>query len=63
MHLKKTIKHSDGSYTIEGEYTKEEIDLIILAGLNTLYQAGALPMIKLDETDLAKYAPYKDETQ
>lgn len=42
MKVDKTIEMPDGSLTFQGELKAEELDMVIMYGLNTLLALGAL---------------------
>lgn len=63
MHIKKTIEGPDGIFEINGEFTAEEIAIILEVGLNTLYATGALPFTAINKEKLAQIAPYSEEPQ
>lgn len=42
MKVNKTIEMPDGSLTFQGELTAQELDTVIMYGLNTLLALGAL---------------------
>lgn len=63
MDVKKVIKTKDGTVTFKGSLTAEEHEFVLAVGLNTLMEAGALPMQLADEDDLADYIPGEDSIQ
>ena len=54
---------SDGSFEIDGNFSAEEVSVILEVGLNALYQAGALPLMAIDKQELAKVQPFSGEIQ
>lgn len=59
MKVKKTIELEDGTYEIDAEFNKEEMDSIIEIGLNVLLAHGALPFqpSEEDEDTFVVYPP------
>lgn len=55
MRVTKTIETKDGTFHVEAEFSKDEIDLIIEAGLSYLYQTGALPFTAIEDGEEARY--------
>jgi len=49
MFIKKTINTEEGEISFEGEVSEETLDIIIEAGLLTLFDAGLLPFATLDD--------------
>jgi hypothetical protein len=49
MHIKKTLEGPEGTFEFEGELSPGEVTVVIEAGLNTLFQAGALPFTHRSE--------------
>jgi hypothetical protein len=43
MQLKRRIETPDGTFEVDATFTKEEMDVIVDVGLNTMLQAGAIP--------------------
>lgn len=58
MDVKKVLKTKHGTVTFKGELSNEEHEFVLAVGLNTLMEAGALPMQVAD--DLANF-PGSDE--
>ena len=63
MAIHKILKTKDGTVTFKGSLTSEEHEYILAVGLNTLLEAGALPMQVADEEDLADYIPGENPVQ
>jgi hypothetical protein len=63
VHIKKTIEHPDGSFEINGDFSADEIKVILEVGLNSLYQAGALPIMAINMKDVSKFMPFSKEEQ
>jgi hypothetical protein len=57
VNLKKIVQTDAGVFIVEGEFSPEEMEVIIDAGLNTLIKHGALPFIALDAQDTYKVIP------
>jgi hypothetical protein len=53
MKVEKTIELPDGSLTFQGELTAQELDTVIMYGLNTLLALGALKptVVEVDDED------------
>ena len=55
MEVKKVIKNKYGEVTFKGTLSPEEHEYVLAVGLNTLMEAGALPIQEEewpDDTDL-----------
>ena len=63
MDVKKVLKTKDGTVTFKGSLSAEEHEFVLAVGLNTLMEAGALPMQLADEEDLADYIPGESPVQ
>lgn len=63
MDVKKVLKTKDGTVTFKGSLSPEEHEFVLAVGLNTLMEAGALPMQMADEEDLADYIPGESPVQ
>ena len=64
MDVKKVIKTKKGEVTFKGTLSPEEHEYVLAVGLNTLMEAGALPMqIIDDEDDYKKFPPQDNEEQ
>ena len=61
MEIRKVLKTKHGEVTFKGTLSQEEHEFVLAVGLNTLMEAGALPMqVADDEDDLANF-PGSDE--
>ena len=64
MDVKKVIKTKKGEVSFKGTLSAEEHEYVLAVGLNTLMEAGALPMqIIEDEDDYMNFPPVDDEEQ
>ena len=63
MDVKKVLKTKDGTVTFKGSLSPEEHEFVLAVGLNTLMEAGALPMQMADEEALADYIPGESPVQ
>ena len=64
MDVKKVIKTKKGEVTFKGTLSPEEHEYVLAVGLNTLMEAGALPMqIIEDEDDYMNFPPIDHEEQ
>jgi hypothetical protein len=64
VDVKKVIKTKKGEVTFKGTLSAEEHEYVLAVGLNTLMEAGALPMqIIEDEDDYMNFPPIDDEEQ
>jgi len=63
MNIKKVIKTKSGEVTFKGTLSSEEHEFVLAVGLNTLMEAGALPMQLADEEDMADYIPGETPVQ
>lgn len=48
MFIEKTIKLEEGSVTFKGEFSDEELDLVITAGLTFLVMNGSIPITAME---------------
>ena len=60
MDVKKVIKTKKGEVTFKGTLSPEEHEYVLAVGLNTLMEAGALPMQIIDDEDDYKNFPPHD---
>jgi len=64
VDVKKVIKTKKGEVTFKGTLSPEEHEYVLAVGLNTLMEAGALPMQVIeDEDDYMNFPPPDDEEQ
>jgi len=64
VDVKKVIKTKKGEVTFKGTLSAEEHEYVLAVGLNTLMEAGALPMqIIEDEDDYMNFPPQEDDEQ
>lgn len=63
MEIKQIIETDEGNVEFHGVLSGIELQAVITVGLNSLVQAGALPIIATDETNMAQIAPWDGETQ
>ena len=63
MDIKKVIKTKNGTVTFKGSLSPEEHEFVLAVGLNTLIEAGAIPMQIADEEDLADFIPGESPVQ
>jgi len=64
MDIKKVIKTKKGEVTFKGTLSPEEHEYVLAVGLNTLMEAGALPMQVIeDEDDYMNFPPIDDGEQ
>lgn len=62
MYIKKTIETPEGEFIVEAQFSKQEVDLIMEAGLSYLLQNGALPFMRIEDGEDARFmAPVKLE--
>lgn len=62
MEIRKVLKTKHGEVTFKGTLSQEEHEFVLAVGLNTLMEAGALPMqMAEDEDDLAMFQPGDEE--
>jgi hypothetical protein len=52
MQLKKRIETPEGVFEVEAEFSKEEMDVIVDVGLNTMLRAGAIPFQAEDNVNI-----------
>lgn len=63
MEIKQIIETDEGNVEFHGVLSGIELQAVITVGLNSLVQAGALPIIATDEMNMAQIAPWDGETQ
>ena len=63
MEIRKVIKTKSGTVTFKGSLSPEEHEFVLAVGLNTLIEAGAIPMQIADEEDLADFIPGESPVQ
>lgn len=63
MEIKQIIETDEGDVEFHGVLSGIELQAVITVGLNSLVQAGALPIIATDEMNMAKIAPWDGEKQ
>ena len=61
VDVKKVIKTKNGEVTFKGTLSPEEHEYVLAVGLNTLMEAGALPMQIIDDEDDYKNFPPPDD--
>jgi len=49
MVINKTIKTDAGTYVVTGEFSGDELDVIIEVGLNVLLQTGAMNFVEQED--------------
>jgi hypothetical protein len=55
VRIKKAFETPDGVMEIEGEFSPEEVQVILEVGLNVMYQQGALPFRAGKLVDIAEF--------
>lgn len=67
MQVSKVIKTSEGTVKFEGELSHEEHEFVIMVGLHSLMEQGALPFVYADEEGnehiAASFVPASEEIQ
>jgi len=63
MFIRKTIERDDGTFTIEGDFSAAEVDIILGVGINTLFARGAMPFKNITEENIANLHPTAEGTQ
>jgi hypothetical protein len=64
VDVKKVIKTKKGEVTFKGTLSPEEHEYVLAVGLNTLMEAGALPMQVIeDEDDYMNFPPQEDDEE
>ena len=63
INVSKTLKTSEGTVKFEGELSQEEFDLVLETGLNTLFEAGALPFQAITDDDLVNMGKGSEDIQ
>lgn len=49
INVSKAVKTSEGVVQFNGELSQQEFDFVMEVGLNTLFEAGALPFKAIDD--------------
>jgi len=63
VDIKKVIKTKNGTVTFKGSLSPEEHEFVLAVGLNTLIEAGAIPMQIAGEDELADFIPGESPVQ
>ena len=64
MEIKKVLKNKYGEVSFRGKLSPEEHEFVLAVGLNTLMEAGALPMQVIeDEDDYMNFPPIDDDEE